>query len=381
MRKWMLFVAFAAMALPAPAAERKTVAELKQFLTAEYATHKSDGSIADHLGEMELSEQLTEPTLDRITADLKPGKKTSRALQLLADESCFLDPPGDEIPGKAAPARAEQLRLLQGAVDFASVAFTRLPNFMATRSTHTFDNSSLVMTTDASGIGIAARGPLHAHGGYTRQITFRAGAEVRVDRAAGQDKQDRHSAIPPGLTSYGEFGPLLVTVLSDIAEGKLAWSHWEETRNGMAAVFRYEVPQQASHYSVDYCCVPVVPLLEAGGGRQNTKGASTPRNFHSTPAYHGYLYLDPQTGAVLRLALEAEMKSDDPLGRVAQWVGYGPVEIGERNYLCPVRASALTMVRVWREGESGMVWLNEVTFTNYHRFGSTARILAAAPEP
>ena len=100
MRKWMLFVAFAAMALPAPAAERVTVAELKQFLAAQYAARRSDGSIANHLGAMELSEQLTDPTLDRMTTDLKPGKKTTQALQLLADESGLLDPPAEEIPGK-----------------------------------------------------------------------------------------------------------------------------------------------------------------------------------------------------------------------------------------------------------------------------------------
>jgi hypothetical protein len=381
MRGWILLLLFAAVALPARAAQRVTVAELQQFLAAQYAAHKSDSSIAEHLGNMELSEQLTGPTLDRITVDLKLEKKATQALQLLADQSAFLDPPAGEIPANAAPGRAEQLRLLQGAVDFASVTFKGLPDFMATRSTHTFDNSSLVMTTDASRVGIAARGALHANGEYTRQITFRGGAEVSVDQADGQDKQDKHGAMPPGLTSYGEFGPFLVTVLSDIAGGKLAWSRWEQTRNGMAAVFKYDVPEQASHYSVDYCCVLFVPLLTSGGGRQTTKEANTPSNFHSTPAYHGYLYLDPQTGAVLRVAMEAEMKSDDPLVRVAQWVGYGPVEIGERNYLCPVRASALTMVRAWREGEPGMVWLNEVTFTNYHRFGSTAHILSATPEP
>ena len=75
------------------------------------------------------------------------------------------------------------------------------------------------------------------------------------------------------------------------------------------------------------------------------------------------------------------MKTDDPLSRVAESVAYGPVEIGERNYLCPVRSTALMVVRAWREGETNMVELNEVTFTNYHRFGSNARILSATPEP
>jgi hypothetical protein len=376
----MLLLVLAAAALPAPAAQRVTVAELQQFLTAQYAAHKSDGSIADHLGEMELSERLTGPTLDRITADLKPGKKTALALQLLADESGFLDAPAGEIPAKATPEMAEQLRLFQGAVNFASVTLERLPNFLATRITRTFDNSVVTMTTDASRIGFSAHGPLHANGEYSRQITYRDGAEVNLE-AAAQDKQEKHGEAPPGLTSYGVFGPFLVTVLSDSAKGKVVWSRWEQTRDGMAAVFKYEVPQQASHYAVDYCCVLFVPLLAAGGGKQDTKGANTPRNFHATPGYHGYLYLDPQTGAVLRVTLEGEMKSDDPMTRMGAWVEYGTVEIGERSYPCPVRSMALTVLRAWREGEPGMMSLNEVTFTNYHRFGTTARILPATPEP
>ncbi len=380
MRGWILLLLFAATTLSARAAQRVRVAELQQFLTAQYAAHKSDGSIADHLGNMELSEQLTGPTLDRITADLKPEKKTAQALQLLADRSAFLEPPASEIPDKPAPEVAEQLRLFQGAIHFASVTIENLPDFLATRNTYTFDNSVVTMTTDASRTGISAHGPLHANGEYSRQITFRDGAEVMLD-AAAQDKQEKHGEAPPGLVSYGEFGPFLVTILSDSTKGRVVWSHWEQTRSGLAAVLEYEIPQKASHYAVNYCCALFVPLLAAGGGRQNTNVANASGDFHDTPGYHGYLYLDPQTGAVLRVTLEAEMKTDDPLSRVAESVAYGQVEIGERNYLCPVRSTALMIVRAWREGETSMVELNEVTFTNYHRFGSNAHILSTTPEP
>jgi hypothetical protein len=315
-----------------------------------------------------------------MTAELKPGKKTAQALQLLADQSAFLEPPAGEILSKATPQMAEQLRLYQGAVNFASVTIEKLPDFLATRTTHTFDNSAVTMTTDASRMGFSAHGPLHANGDYSRQITFRAGAEVNVD-AAAQDKQEKHGEVPPGLTSYGEFGPFLVTVLSDSARGQITWSHWEQTRAGPAAVFRYEVPQEASHYTVDYCCVLFVPLLAAGGGKENTKGANTPRNFHAAPGYHGYLYLDPQTGAVLRVTLQAEMHSDEPMTRLGVWVEYGSVQIGEKNYLSAVRSTALMVLHTWREGEPSLMQLNEVTFTNYHRFGSAAHILSTTPEP
>ena len=87
-----------------------------------------------------------------------------------------------------------------------------------------------------------------------------------LDTAATQDKQEKHGETPSGLMSFGEFGPFLVTILSDSAKGRVVWSHWEQTRSGLAAVLEYEIPQQASHYAVNYCCDCFVPLLAAGGG-------------------------------------------------------------------------------------------------------------------
>jgi len=389
MRRWMLFVTLAAAALPAFAAERVTVAQLQQFLTAQFAAHKSDGSIADHLGKMELSEQLTEPTLDRLTADLKPQKKTAHALQLLADQSAFLDPPAGEIPKKAAPEVAEQLRLVQGAVNFATVTIERLPNFLATRTTRTFDNALVFPGPDALKTVFAESGPLSAKGEYSRQITYREGREVNLDSRSSQGKEDKPADAPPGLTSTGEFGPLLQIILTDSARGHLKWSHWQQMRQGMAAVFKYEVPQEASHYTVDFCCVLTRSQPEAGGEKQTPIGQGMFKNFHGTPGYHGYLYLDAETGAVLRFTLEGDMDSNSPMTRMSVWVEYGAVQIGEGAYLCPVRSMALSELHGAKQSGPAVVLLNaftlmrlnEVTFTNYHRFGSTARILPATPQP
>jgi hypothetical protein len=382
MRRWVLLLAFAAVALPAPAAERVTVAELQQFLTAQYAAHKSDGSIADHLGVMELSEQLTEPTLDRITAELKPLKKTSQALQLLADQSAFLEPPSGEIPAKATPEMAEQVRLMQGAVNFASVTLERLPNFLATRTTHTFDNSSVIATIDSSRNRLTADIGLHAGNIYSRQITYRGGAEVNVDVRTRQGKEEKPGGRQLGITSSGEFGSLLLVALGDSAKSRqVAWSHWEQTRAGLAAVFRFQVPREASHYTVDFCCVLSVAQPSPGGWNLLTDKTVSFRPFHGEPGYHGYLYLDSDTGAVLRVTLEVDFDAPDAAARLGEWVEYGMVKIGERDYLCPVRSTAFTQLPPRRPGDPRLMNLNEVTFTNYHRFGSTARILSAPPEP
>ena len=276
------------------------------------------------------------------------------------------------------PGTAEQTRLIQGAVNFVSVTLGRIPNFLATRTTYTFDNSVLRMTPDASRVGFVARGALHANGEYSRQITYREGREVNADTAANPGKEEKSNERPYGLTSTGEFGPLLQIVLTDSANGQVNWSHWEQVRDGVAAVFQYVVPQGASHYTVDFCCVLSVASPAAGDRKLQEVSF---RQFHGNPGYHGYLYLDSETGVVLRLTIEADFHASGPTAQVGEWVEYGMVKIGEHDYQCPVRTTAFIHLPPWRLDEDGFMNLNEVTFTNYHRFGSTARILSAPPEP
>jgi hypothetical protein len=74
-------------------------------------------------------------------------------------------------------------------------------------------------------------------------------------------------------------------------------------------------------------------------------------------------------------------------------VEYGPVEVGAKKYICPQRSVVTMRSRVVRPmtiwDRSLTVYapyetmLNDIAFTNYHKFGSEARILPgfdAAPE-
>ena len=65
--------------------------------------------------------------------------------------------------------------------------------------------------------------------------------------------------------------------------------------------------------------------------------------FDTTPAYHGYLSIDPNTGAVLRIAIEAELSSGDPIERAATVVDYGRVAIGGQDFICPIRSVAISL--------------------------------------
>jgi VWFA-related protein len=115
--------------------------------------------------------------------------------------------------------------------------------------------------------------------------------------------------------------------------------------------------------------------------------ATPPANakpFHATPGYHGSLSIDPATGTILRVTLEAELKSDDPISRAATVVQYGPVMIGDRSYIFPVRSLAFSMEQVAFNGrpeDPPILLVNETSFTHYHRLGATIRMVADAPEP
>ncbi len=367
MRKLALLLTLAAIALPAYAAQRATVDDLQRILVAETEAHEKDGSIAHRLGSVELTERLTQTKLNKISSDFKPGPKTALALEMLADISSFLEPPASELPDKDPPDKATQQSMIDGAADFAANTLHRLPDFLATRETRSFDDSAPTMP-GSSVLNFVTSTDLHLTNNFNERITYRDGQELSIT-PNGKTKPE---ASPPGLSSSGEFGPTLVTILSDSAKGRTVWSHWEETSAGLAAVYSYEVPAGASHYRVDYCCTR--------GAVDTNDGTNS---FHGTPGYRGFLYIDPETGAVLRYTLNSELRDSDAITRSAVLVEYGQVSIGGSDYLCPVRSEAV--MEGWHAVGSPprlttVLSVNEVRFTDYRHFGSTSRVLPATPQ-
>jgi VWFA-related protein len=385
-RKLILLALVTVLALPAYAARRVTVEQLEQTLTAAIAAHTADADMVRQIGALELSERLTDAALNRFATRFTLSPHAALALQLLADQSAFLDPPASELPATAAPDAAAQQRMMDMARGFAVVILPHLPNFFATRATQRFDNSPQVMEKG----GWAVRGGLHQVGTASQEITYREGHEILDSNASAAAGAPRPQ-LELGLRSWGEFGPALTVVLADTSKGTMTFSHWEQTSAGLAAVYRYSVPRAASHYGVTYCCVMEEQpggVSSTGGGRGRSGGQMinqlqpvVSHAFRETPGYHGSLFIDPATGAILRITLEAELKSGDPLLRAGTVIEYGPVSIGDQRFICPVRSLALSMEEASHQDLLPLLLLNETSFTHYHRLGASARILADAGEP
>jgi len=351
-------------ALPA-CAQSVSVERLQQTLAMLKAARTSDAKMARAINSLELTERLTNPALDRIKAEIKPGPKALLSLELLSYSSSFLDPPQTEFPQRAAPNADAEQSMMSAARSFAATTLTQLPDFIATRITRSFDNSA------------AAAAQLRPFsyewqlmGNLSQEITYRGGKET-VLAITSKKFESNEAETEPGLTSQGEFGPILATVLGDASSGKVTWSHWETTATGMAAVFHYQVSTSSSHYSVDFCCV-----------RDNLPDAFRGNSYHGTPGYHGSLSVDSETGAILRVTFEAELDLSEPITNSSVAVEYGSVDIGGKNYICPLQSVAISSARSYlpkEDRDTTVLRLNEVVFTNYHRFGSSVRVLTDPP--
>ncbi len=380
MRRWICLGLFAAMTLPAGAAKRMTVAQLEQALAAATAAHKADAEMAHMIAGMELSERLSESTLERIDARLNAGPQVTLAMQLLAAESEFLNLPSSELPATAAPDQEAQLRMFQAATRYVAETMARLPNFLATRTTNRFDDSPHELKKGAWPV----RAGLHQVDRSSLEVS------VHVERQNGLPGNNGSAAWEDrkGLSSWGEFGTVLGMILGDAANGKVSWSHWEQMGSGMSAVFHYSVPKSASHFEVLHLAArPGTIAADLTSGYYVPKAGSVPSDIIILPdkqGYEGSLWLDPATGTILRITIEADTKGNTTYQRASMLVQYGVVEIAGSQFILPVRSLALSKAPISAEasiGDAPSEWLNETLFTGYHRFVATTRIVTGEPAP
>jgi len=365
-RVWAVVLSFAVGIASLRAETRVTVAQLEQFLTSPRAAKLSDTDIAGRLSGVMLAEQLTQTTLARITSEIELGQKSAEQLEVLAAASVFEAPPAAELPDSPAPGVATQADLLRAARDYVSGTIPLLPDFVALRETRSFDNLPVTEGKKHAKPKIE----MHLVGEYRREIAVRAGREVNRP-VGGADKAAQRN-VPGGFSTWGEFGAILATVLDDSLNGAITWNRWQRSESGKeVAVFRYAIPRSASRDTVDFCCY----------AKSEDAPATDP--FHDKPGYHGEIYIDPASGEIDRITLQAELREDDPVTMSNVAVQYGPVDIAGKRYVCPVRSVAVSELHNFAmqkiDGVGVEEHVNMVRFLDYHKFGSTARIVTTSP--
>jgi len=363
-----LIAIFLVLAASSVSAQNVGVSQLEQILSQ--AKSEQDGELATKLSRLNLTERFGSARLEHWTANL-PGIRSQRALMGLADRSAFLNPPQDEISAIAKPDLAEQKHIMGLAAVYVSKAIPQLPRFFALRTTSHFEDSADAVRTGPWEETETLR-PVRISRAV---VLYRDGEEVLQP---GLIKTGAAPASDKGLRTWGTFGPILGLVLVDAAENAMEWERWEKAAAGPVAVFRYAVPKARSHYEVRYCCVA-------------TRFGMENHFFAEMSAYHGEITVDPATGVIQRLTIEAEPNRGDPVSRAALAVEYGPVELGGTTYTCPVRSVSISLAETQRSlrDPGGNPWtamgppqmlLNHVDFSQYHLFRSESRVLTPEEE-
>ena len=288
----------------------------------------------------------------------------------LADSASFFNPPAEDVVVDPMPDAAARTKIFAQAVDFAKTTFSRLPNFYATRYTTHFDNDAdapqvtawqnslrgrnvaAMQQGDAFANSLDESRLLRVTGTYSMTVAFRKGAEVHEKGAKGTKLEPAGT----GLTTSGEFGPILRIVLGDaIRSQSVAWSRWEQGESGPVAVFRYSVPQDGSTFS--------------------TQVPDGLKSIDLRPGYHGEIAIDPTTGSILRISVVTDMAPPHQAITMAMLIEYAPVTMGGHAYICPVHGVAYSTTLGNAPGRT-RIELNDTVFTQYHRFGAEVKIVS-----
>jgi VWFA-related protein len=345
---------------PDARAEHVTVRQLEQALEASRTN--SDGELARQLSAMELTERLSTASLTGFQSALR-GKKARQALVALSDQSVFLAPPASEILSIAPPGADTQRLLISRAVQYVKQSLPKIPDFFADRTTTLFHEvepkPGQTWKTDT--------GDQSLHIGETikASVVLRDGKELVTGESVKGKAAGR-------LETIGTFGPVLAMALmgATAPQSDLTWIRWEKGKNGPEAVFRYHArPEQ--------------PLYNAGAEYLTRDDKAVP--FQKSVSFYGELAIDPESGAILRLTMQADLELRLPLDQSAIMIEYGPVLIGGNTYICPLRSVSISRQRrimdIHEWGEDFKVYapfetlLNDMVFEKYHLFHSTARIL------
>jgi VWFA-related protein len=333
--------------------------EVKRILELD----ESDAAKASQLTGCELTQRLSERRLVSFYA-IAHGKRTREQLRILADASSFLDPPPDEVIAAPPPTPDQQQRMVTNVFAYLSTAIHKLPDYFARRATTRYQETALFNDTGAR------YQPLHKTDSATTNVRYRNGREDTDAKSRGLKLGN------PELITIGVFGPALQGVLHAISPNrKLTWVRWEQATAGRAAVFRASIPAGESLRYVWGCCIP------DGDGNQP---------YQRYAEYHLEIAVDPDTGAILRLSFQFDLKSTMVMTRDDVLIEYEPIDIGGKTYYCPLRSVSITRARAVRilTEWSGMPWsesfrsygpyttmLNDVGFDRYHMFRSESRIL------
>ncbi|MDR3727206.1 MAG: hypothetical protein P4K86_09215 [Terracidiphilus sp.] len=386
---WILVILL--MASPAWAAKKVTVQQLKDMLVSMQQAKKADADVASELKQIELSEELTRSAMNSLI-DYVPGPYSTEQIYVLEARSAVLAPPASDLPSTPAPDAAGQKVLLDKAADYVAKTYKQLPSLTATKTTLRFQDNMEAMAA-SSGMHSSAK-EMSSNPALvvaSQFVHYINSTETPVETENGVEKlSTAKDKTPWGANAQIALqapGPVLSTVLDEAqGAGKINWLRWETVNGKQTAVFAFAVDKKKSHYTVNYCCFPDSDQTgtvrftgqngagapggasgSGGGAKGNLQTTTNWKNYKATVPYHGELFIDQDTGIVVRLISEAEFKPSEVVHQEDQRIDYGPVKVGDKMLVLPVKTVINTEVVPNGDSGAGKFSTRHTLFTSEYK--------------
>jgi hypothetical protein len=384
---WILVVLMAAS--PAWAAKKITVQQLQELLASLQQEKKTDQDVANALKEVELTEELTRSAMNSL-AQYAAGPYTTEQIYVLEARSATLAPPAVDLPSTPAPDAAAQKAILDKAADYATKTYAQLPTLTATKTTIRFQERQEVVSA-GSGLHSGAKGDsssdpaLAANSQFIRYINS-SETPVTIQNGAEQNPlvKDKTPWGQNGYISLLGQGPVLSTVFHEAeAAGNIKWLRWETINGKTAAVYSFGVDKKKSHYAVNYCCFPEFESTgranftsasvgslnggTGGGASGNFQTNNSFKPYKTTVPYHGEIFIDPDTGIVVRLITQADFKNTDVVHQEDQRIDFAPTTVGGKTLVLPIKSVIYTEAVPNGDAGSGKFMLRHTIFTSEYK--------------
>jgi len=374
MKRFLLCLALLALALPGWCERKVTVNQLGEMLRSFQQEKKSDPEVANALKQVELTEQLTRAAMNSMVG-LVNGPLSTQQIYVLEARSANLVPPASDLPTTPAPDAAAQKAILARAEAYVTRTYDQLPALTATRTTLRFQDNIEALAA-VSGLAGGAQEAVTSSGftkppSYVHYINSTMQL-ITSDRGIEKKPAEKDATKwgANGMNAFEEPTPSLGRVFKEaLAAEDIHWLRWESINGKAAAVYSFTVPRQKSKLALNVCCFPKInqagiatfytastapvlaPGASGGGATGNFQTNTEWHEFKTTAPYHGSLFIDPDTGIVWRMIVEAELKPSQVVHQLDIRVDFGAVKTIHGAFVVPVKTVINSVVVP--NGESG----------------------------
>lgn len=238
-------------------------------------------------------------------------------------------------PGSVPPPAPDEIQTLVSLARKHALSYSKsLPNFVCLEVTNRSVDSS-------------SNGNWKRRDSFAEMLRYVDSQETRtmVEYNGQRTSAERADLDTTWPLSVGEFGGLLNLVFQNSSKTEFQWKETDSLGPSMVDVLAYRV------------------------ARENANISLKDENKTIAAGFHGLVYIDKATGAVRQVTLEADdLKRDFSIHAATMTVEYDYVTVGTHDYLMPMRAT-VSLQRGRRQTD-----LNEMTFRNYRRYASQAKI-------